>query len=121
MGDGEHRVLTIAGACGEPMPAPCPQCPWRRSNDGIFPAEAFRLSARTALDMAEHVFGCHMTSRLCAGSVCGQHHNLALRRLQASGALDGVTDGGADLHPDYRSMAVANGVPADDPSLDGIR
>jgi hypothetical protein len=119
----DHQVVTVTGGKGGYCARPCPQCPWRVSNDGSFPPEAFRHSAGTAYDMATSTFACHMAGvdapLVCAGFILGARHNLALRLKAALGLLDlGIVgDGGADLHPDYRAMAVANGVPPDDPVL----
>lgn len=127
--DDNHVVHTIEGG-SETGPAkyvakPCVQCPWRKENDGSFPAEAFAHSAETAYDMASHVFACHMTgterTKTCAGGVLGSPHNLTLRLAGFRGDLNHVHDGGADLHEDYRSMAVANGMDPDDERLKPCR
>lgn len=73
--------------------------------------------------MARHVFACHQTGqerpKTCAGFLLrGATHNLTVRLKRIEGSIqDDVSDGGHDLHADYRSMAIANGVPAEDPSL----
>lgn len=128
-GDGQFAVVTIASRGGPDHHAhclrPCPQCPWRTDVPiGAFPAEAYRHSARTAYDMAQTTFGCHMAGRdrplTCAGFLLrGADHNLLIRLAMIKGQLDPskVADGGAPLFESYRAMAVANGVPADDPAL----
>jgi hypothetical protein len=126
--DERHQVLTLRGGYGI-CARPCPQCPWRPENDGVFPAEAFRLSARTAYDLADTTFGCHMTvdgrPLMCAGALLstGAEHNLVIRMMLITGrfAWDLVSAAGARLHPDYRTMAQANGVASDDPTLTPCR
>ena len=57
---------------------------------------------------------------ICAGFLLrGVDHNHAVCLMLISGTLDlsTVSDGGHALHADYRAMAVANGVRADDPVL----
>lgn len=121
--DENNVVLSVEGGGNAYRKEPCQECPWRRSNDGSFPAEAFRHSAETAYDLSQRTFGCHMSGpdhpAVCAGFILGAQHNMALRLACARGAIDPkkVTDGDADLHPDYRSMAVANGVDPDDPVI----
>jgi hypothetical protein len=132
-GDGEFAVVTIESRGGPDHHAhcirPCPQCPWREDSPvGVFPAEAFRHSARTAYDMAQTTFGCHMAGRgrplTCAGFLLrGAMHNLLIRLAQARGKIDlrDVSDGGFPIYASYRAMAIANGVPADDPALKPCR
>jgi hypothetical protein len=90
---------------------------------GVFPPEAFRLSARTAYDMAQETFACHSSGTAkpatCAGFLLrGAEHNLSVRMQRISGTYpEGVHDGGHALHPGYTAMAVANGVDPDDPAL----
>lgn len=74
--------------------------------------------------MSTHTFACHDSGArkpaLCAGFLLrGADHNLAIRlALVVKGqSFNDVTDGGHPLHDSYRDMAIANGVPADDPSL----
>jgi len=120
--DPDHDVVTVHGGEGM-MRRPCPECPWRRTNAGGFPAEAFRLSAPTAYDMATHTFGCHQSGterpRTCAGAAVRTGHSLALRMRGAEAAE--VEDVGDDLFDDYREMAEANGVDPDDPVLRSCR
>lgn len=121
-----HAVLSVNGGGGA-CRVPCAECPWRRENDGNFPAEAFEISANTSKDMADRTFGCHMTgvdrTRTCAGFLLstGALHNLKVRLAQMRGSLslDDIEDGGANLHPNYRSMAEANGVDPASPHLEG--
>jgi hypothetical protein len=124
----EHDVITVEGDGGV-CARPCAECPWRRENAGSFPAEAFRISAPTAYDMADRVFGCHMSGaqapRSCAGAMLstGAEHNLQVRLRIVSGRFSwaDVHDGGADLFRSYREMAEANGVDPDDPALRSTR
>ncbi|TES61106.1 hypothetical protein E2P84_43835 [Burkholderia cepacia] len=119
----EHQVVTVEGGKGTYRREPCPKCPWRVDAVGEFPAEAFRHSAETAYDMAEHTFACHDSGArkpaMCAGFLLrGADHNLSVRMKRIRGEDFGdVHDGGHDLHANYRAMAVANGVAPDDPVL----
>jgi hypothetical protein len=121
----EHQVLTVeGGASDEYRRRPCGGCPWRTDQTGAFPAEAFLHSAGTAYDMATHQFACHEAGadrpKTCAGYLLrGAEHNLSARLAVAHGKVDPdqVSDGGHELHDDYRSMAVANGCDPDDPHL----
>lgn len=125
--DDDHQVITVEGGSGAYRRKPCPGCPWKVENDGEFPADAFRHSARTAYDMAESTFGCHESGSerpaTCAGFLLrGADHNLRVRLAYIRGDIgDDVSDGGAMLHENYRSMAVANGVDPRDPVLTPCR
>jgi hypothetical protein len=126
MADHNHAVVTVEGKGIGYRRAPCPTCPWRKDATGVFPAEAFRLSAGTSYDMAQSAFACHQSGQkrpaTCAGFLLRAHHNLAVRLAHSAGRIgDDVTDGGCDLHEDYRAMAIANGVAPDDPVLKGCR
>lgn len=126
--DDDHNVLTVEGGNRSTYRRrPCGGCPWRVDQVGQFPAEAFRISATTAYDMASNTFACHESGTekpaLCAGGILGEHHNLGLRLAMIRGDLDprDVSDGGVDLFETYRDMAEANGVDPDDPVLRGCR
>lgn len=127
--DDNNDVVTITGGDGGHCRVPCPECPWRCENAGSFPAEAFRLSASTAYDMADRTFACHMTGAerpaTCAGALLstGAEHNMMVRLRLMSGMFrwENVAAGGADLWPDYRSLAEANGVDPADPILSPCR
>lgn len=117
----DHQVVTIVGGGGNCRQSPCPTCPWRQDAVGIFPAEAFRLSAGTAYDMAREEFACHQSGAAkpatCAGYLLnGSYHNLTtrLRRITGDQSYATVSDGGVPLFQSYRDMAVANGVDPDD-------
>lgn len=118
-----HQVVTVQGGQGGYCKRPCLDCPWRQDAVGEFPAEAFRHSAPTAYDMAQHTFACHSSGTasplVCAGFLLrGAEHNLAVRLQLMSGAIaDDVSDAGHALHASYRDMAIANGVAPDDPVL----
>jgi hypothetical protein len=121
--DENNQVVRVEGGSGGYRRQPCGGCPWRVDNTGDFPAEAFRISAGTAADMAMETFGCHESGSkkpaTCAGFLLrGAAHNLGVRLGLHNGRfkLD-VTDGGHELHAGYISMAVANGVPRNDPAL----
>lgn len=121
---GDHVVTTVEGGREHYRRTPCGGCPWRVDQTGQFPAEAFRLSARTAYDNADGMFGCHESGptnpTTCAGFLLrGATHNLAWRHAVITGSIDmtQVGDGGHPLHPSYRAMAEANGVAPDDPVL----
>lgn len=128
----EYAVTTIDTSGPGPLAyqrRPCGGCPWRTDvPTGVFPAEAFRLSAHTAYDLADASFACHEmgaeNSGLCAGFLLrGADDNLDIRWARMKGEYDPtlVTDGGAPLYDSYRAMAEANGVPADDPILEPCR
>ena len=123
--DDGHQVVTIEGGNARKyMKKPCPDCPWKKAATGAFPAEAFRTSAHTAYDMATHSFGCHSAGtenpKTCAGFLLqGADHNLGvrIRLMQGDYDLSLVSDGGHDLHENYRAMAIANGVDQGDTAL----
>lgn len=128
--DDDHQVVTMSSRSQDGASycrRPCADCPWRKDAVGVFPPLAFKHSAETAFDMATHTFACHTAgsanTKICAGFLLrGADHNLTVRLRRMRGAIgNDVTDGGHELHPGYRSMAVANGVPADDPALAGCR
>lgn len=128
VGEAEYGVVEVTG--GEPSYCrrPCPECPWRTDVPvGVFPAEAFRISAPTAYDMATRVFACHMAGRgkprTCAGFLMRAHHNLSVRLGMIQGRIDPrqLSEDGVPLYEDYRAMAEANGVAADDPVLGPCR
>lgn len=122
-----HQVITVEGPHAGHCSKPCPTCPWRVDAVGIFPAEAFRHSAPTAYDMAQHIFACHQAGvdnpKTCAGFLLrGAMHNLAVRLGIVRGRYAGrITDGGHELHESYRAMAIANGVDPEDPVLQPCR
>lgn len=117
-----HQVVTAEGGSGSYRRSPCTDCPWRRDAVGLFPAEAFRHSAETAYDMAEHTFACHQSGphrpAICAGFLLrGADHSLAVRLRRMRGEMCDVEDAGLGLFDDYVEMAVANGVDPEDPAL----
>lgn len=123
--DENHNVVTIEGMdSNRYMKKPCRNCPWKKSAVGEFPAEAFRISAHTSYDMSESMFGCHQSGTkkpsTCAGFLLnGSAHNLNVRLKLMKGHYDlsKVSDGGDELFESYKSMAIDNGVEADDPCL----
>lgn len=124
LADENNAVLTVEGGEFAYRRQPCGGCPFRVDQTGAFPAEAFRHSAATAYDSAMSTFSCHEAGsgkpQVCAGFlVCNSDHNLRVRLAVMQGEinLDEVHDGGLELHEDYRAMAVANGVPEDDPVI----
>lgn len=126
--DPNNDVVTVQGGRGQYRREPCGGCPWRVDQTGEFPAEAFRISARTASDLSTHVFGCHESGAdnpsTCAGFLLrGADHNMTVRLKVATRHIDlgAVTDGGHELHASYREMAEANGVPHNDPALRNCR
>lgn len=118
-----HQVVTVVGGNSGYRRKPCSDCPWRCDAVGEFPAEAFRHSASTAYDMSTRTFACHQSGQkkpaTCAGFLLrGARHNMMVRLARMRGdIIDDVTDGGVELHENYRAMAVANGVAEDDPVL----
>lgn len=128
VGEKEYGVVTVNGGPGGHCLRPCAQCPWRADlPTGVFPAEAFRLSAPTSYDMAQRTFACHMVpaerAATCAGSILRMFHNFNIRMKMGRGEIDPdqMSDGGFPLYDDYRAMAVANGVDPDDPVLGPCR
>lgn len=125
--DANNQVVTVEGGKGLYRRKPCAKCPWRVDATGEFPAEAFRHSASMAYDMAQHTFACHEAGAkkpaTCAGFLLrGADHNMAVRLGYMTGRFkDDVKDGGHLLHENYRAMAVANGVPAEDAALAACR
>lgn len=107
---------------------PCAECPWRVDVDpGQFPAERYRLLAATAYDLSYRIFACHKSiegrDAVCAGFLeRGADHNLAIRFAYMRRELELLDrSGGLPLHPDYRAMAIANGVDPEDPILQPCR
>lgn len=123
----DHQVVTVAGGKSTYRKKPCSDCPWRKDATGVFPAEAFKHSAATAYDMSDRTFACHQSGAkkpaICAGFLLrGADHNLCVRLGRINGRFkDDVTDGGHDLHDNYRDMATANGVSPSDPVLKPCR
>lgn len=123
----DHQVVTVVGGNGSYRRKPCSDCPWRVDAVGEFPAEAFRHSAATAYDLSDRVFACHQSGvskpAICAGFLLrGADHNLKIRLMKIKGELcNDVANGGVELHANYRAMAVANGVEADDEALQACR
>lgn len=118
----DHQVVTVQKSAESYMKRPCADCPWRKDSVGIFPPEAFRISARTSYDMSDHLFGCHNSGtkkpKTCAGFlVSGSRHNLSYRLGLIHGKYRDVSDGGHDLFESYKSMAIANGVSPEDECL----
>lgn len=121
----KHQVVTCTGGEFLYRKTPCAECPWRRDSPvGEFPAEAFRLSAKSAYDMASTTFACHMSGKvrpaICAGFLMrGAHHNLSMRLARSRGALDPslLSEEGVELYDNYREMAEANDVDPADPAL----
>lgn len=131
--DENNQVLSLESKGNSHLPrvhrkTPCGGCPWKKENDGTFPAEAFRVSAGTAYDMSTRTFACHESGSKrpadCAGFLLhGAEHNLAIRLARSRGTIDlaCVNDGGHDMHESYREMAIANGVDPDDHVLKACR
>lgn len=125
--DENNHVVTVVGGDSSFCRTPCKQCPWRKANAGSFPAEAFRHSANTAQDMADHTFGCHMTGvenpATCAGFLLSKtaEDSMAVRIRLMKGEIDPskIKGNRRELFSTYRKMAEANGVPKDDPALEG--
>jgi hypothetical protein len=76
-------------------------------------------------DIATHGFACHSSGTekpaTCAGYILRSPDAIGWRLAVAFGKFDPskVSDGGHELHENYRAMAEANGVASDDPVLDG--
>lgn len=107
---------------------PCAACPWRLDQPRRFKPGRFRALAGTAHDMSSRLFTCHKSPEdkpaLCAGFLLrGANHNMAVRLMLIRSTLDlsAVSDGGHALHENYRAMAMANGVRAENAALRGCR
>lgn len=125
--DVNHDVVQLVGDNGYQR-RPCAQCPWRSDlPTGVFPAEAFRISAGTAYDASWDQFACHMagseTPATCAGFVLrNSANNVGARISIMKGSLDPrKVSSPYPLYDNYRAMAVANGVDPDDPVLAACR
>jgi Family of unknown function (DUF6283) len=116
---------------------PCGECPWRLdATPGKFPAARYDALAATAgtpgaeAGFDAPIFACHMSEegrdRACAGWLAsiGQEH-LRIRLAVAMGDLppEALTPapGWPALHPDYASLATANGSPAGRTATEGLR
>ena len=124
----EHQVVSLRSTDKRYRRKPCEGCPWVVENTGDFPAEAFEHSAETSVDMSEHVFACHESgserSSTCAGFLLnGSANNMAIRLRTVRGEIDwdSIQEDGRDLHPNYRAMAIANGVDPESPALKDVR
>lgn len=107
---------------------PCANCPWRTdAPPGEFPVERYRRLAASAYDGSVVLFACHKSldggEVTCAGFLeRGALHNMAVRLAYATGRLEHLDRGGGHrLHASYKAMAIANGVPPDDPALQPCR
>jgi hypothetical protein len=107
---------------------PCNDCPWRTDvPTGNFPPERFVALAHTSYDMSLEQFACHKSPDGgefgCAGFLlAGSAHNLGTRFGCRSGTVNlGIVSSAHDLYPNFRAMAVANGVPPDHPALAACR
>lgn len=102
---------------------PCAECPWRTDIPaGQFTAARFRALASCAEDLGRTIFACHKSpcggEFACAGFLLQQGaHNISVRLARQR--FDVSSD--YPLHPNYRAMAVANGVKSSDPSLRNVR
>lgn len=126
-----HDVVTLKCPKGEThrhRRTPCAECPWRRdAKVGAFPAEAYRISAKTAYGMGQSTFACHMAGSqnpaTCAGFLLrGAVHSMIVRMATVLGRLDPrQVNTSVPLYDSYREMAEANGVDPDDPILKPCR
>lgn len=134
LADQDHAVITVEGGDGLYRRTPCGDCPWRKDAVGKFPAEAFRLSANTGTlaehvlttDNWEHTFGCHQSGsgkpQTCAGYVLNGDDAIGWRMAHSRKKFDPhQVSCEVPLFDSYYEMAVANGVPPDDPALRGCK
>lgn len=103
---------------------PCENCPWRKDvAPGEFDQDRYRELARCGEDMSLVLFTCHKSTEIdpvvCAGFLeRGATHNLSVRLALMANRLQPMDrSGGHDLYPNYRAMAVAQGIHADDPAM----
>ena len=126
---GVVRTVIKGGKSHVHRNSPCEECPWRMDvPTHVFPENAFKESAPTSYDSAMSTFSCHVTGAdkpaTCAGFLHRHGQNNLSVRLALSGEridLSTINDGGLPVYPSYREMAIANGVPEDDPSLQQVR
>lgn len=127
---GDHAVAHLVSRGGPFLyrRKPCEECPWRKDRPtGVFPAEAFRISANTAYDASMSTFACHMSGSelpaTCAGFLLrNADNNIGVRFKLAHGDYDpDEVSSDVSLYRSYREMAEANGVAPDDPVLDACR
>lgn len=124
-----HEVVTVTGKDGSQYrKTVCAECPWRKDSPvGAFPAKAFEISANCAEDMAQQVFGCHMSGAAkpttCAGFLLkNSANNMKVRMAIIHGNLDPrELRETVPLYNSYKEMATANGVPASSPALRNCR
>ena len=88
----DHQVVTVISEQGGAYRRePCGGCPWRIDQTGVFPAEAFRHSARTAYDMATNCFAFDILPALKDGDSYGATQEMSpaqsLRWVPASPRL----------------------------------
>ena len=135
MAGPDHAVATLEGGAKLYRREPCATCPWRVDTVGEFPPEAFRHSANTALDAvaailhgrlgdASHLFACHESGAekpaTCAGYILGGDQGIGWRIAVSLGVFDPrEVRSDVPMFDSYRAMAIANGVPPDDPALEG--
>lgn len=126
--DSKNAVITVLTKGGDKTlhrHEVCEECPWRKDRPcGAFPAEAYRLSATVAHDAGTSTFACHMSGSVkpqtCAGFLLSHNadHNLAVRFAESAGRIDrSKIKKTVETYRTYTDMAVANGVPADDPAI----
>lgn len=115
----------MATSCSKQRNTPCSECPWKRSSPiGHFPPERYVALAPTAQQQLGPMFACHMSKEggeiPCAGylMVAGPT-SISVRLALAQGRLDldSLDAQREQVYGSYAEMAVANGVPADHPSL----
>jgi hypothetical protein len=126
----DHAVVTVKTTGSDRhhhRNAPCEECPWRRdAKIGAFPADAYRHSAPCGYDthIGQPTFACHMSGsakpQTCAGFLLSYNadHNFSVRVSESQGRIDrSKIEQGTPTYRTYKEMAVANGVPPDDPAL----
>jgi hypothetical protein len=119
--DANHQVLTVHSSGEGPLVhrmEVCAECPWRKDAPlGAFPVEAYLHSSRTAEDMAQTMFSCHMSGSAkpatCAGYLLSINaaHSLLLRLAAMQGRYNPLmVKRTVPTYENYYDMAVANGV-----------
>lgn len=100
---------------------------------GEFPAEAFHAAANSGTDGANFTlaamstFACHASGptkpAICAGYILCAQDAIGWRLAASRGKFNPkkVRTRGLALFTSYYAMAVANGVPADDPAMIACR
>lgn len=92
----------------------CGGCPWRKSNAGNFPAEAFAVSRQTCAESSIDLFMCHESGwekpAICAGFILANPEHRAVKLLTQTGVIDQRAISAPEpMFDSYIAMETANG------------